>query len=316
MKVLITGVTSFVGYHLAAGFRAEGHEVIGAVSRPGMLEGIRGERTRRLAAAGVPLEPLDLTRPEEIADRARTVQPDLWIQHAGYTKNYAGADYDLTAGHALNVAPLGPIFAAMVELGGAVIVTGTVSEYADGDAPHTEDEACLPSTPYGLSKLTETLFARQLALRTGVPTRVARLFLPFGPLEAPEKLLPSVAAALRDGREVALSPCLQRRDVLPVEDVVALYLALADDLPRTTFDLFNVCSGEAPALRDVVLAIADTLGADPTLCRFGARPMRPGEPDIIVGSTHKARQLLGWSPTPWREAVETWVRSESTSATT
>ena len=310
MKVLLTGVTSFVGYHLAAGFRAAGHDVVGTVSRPGMLEGIRGERTRRLAEAGVSLEPLDLTRSEEIADRAGTVRPDLWVQHAGYTKNYAGADYDLGTGHAVNVAPLGPIYAAMAEIGGAVIVTGTVSEYTDADAPHAEDEACLPSTPYGLSKLTETLFARQLALRTGVPTRVARLFLPFGPLEAPEKLLPSVATALRQGREIALSPCLQRRDILPIADVVALYLALADDLSRVPFDLFNACSGEAPSLRDVVLAIADTLGANPALCRFGERPMRPGEPDLIVGSAEKARRLLDWAPTPWREAVATWVRTE------
>lgn len=312
MRALVTGITSFVGYHLAAGFAAAGHEVVGTVSRAGDLPGIRGERVRRLAARGVPILPLDLTDAEAIGGIADTAAPDLWVQHAGYTKAYASPDFDLAAAHALNVLPLGAVFAAMARRGGGVILTGTVSEYSDGDEPHREDEACAPSTAYGLSKLTGTLYARLLAARTGVPTRVARLFLPFGPLEAPEKLLPSTLAALRRGERVALSPCLQCRDFVAVEDVVSLYLKLADDLSRTPFDLFNACSGVSPRLKDVVLAFAEDLGADPALCDFGAIPMRPGEPMAIRGANAKARDLLGWSPTPWREAVTRLCRDSAT----
>lgn len=308
MRVLLTGLTSFVGFHLAAGFKAAGHEVTGTLSRPGVPDGIRGERVRCLTEAGVARAVLNLADPAAISRLADAFQPDLWIQHAGHTADYASSDYDLAAGHALNVAPLKAIYAAMSKSGGGVLITGTVSEYADSDLAHREEERCFPSTPYGLSKLTETLYAQQLSLSTGVATRVARLFLPFGLLDAPQKLLPAALQALHQGREVDLSPCLQRRDFIAVGDVVDLYLALAADFPRTRFDIFNACSGEAPRLKDVVLSFAENLGADPALCRFGARPMRPGEPAVVAGSNDKARVLLGWSPRPWDQSVKCYCR--------
>ncbi len=310
MKILVTGVTSFVGYHLAAGFREAGFAVTGTLSRPGTPEGIRGERAARLARLGVAVVPLDLKDPDSIARSVERIHPDLWVQHAGYTKAYAYDDYDLHAGFTLNVSPLGKIFAAMSAVNGAVIVTGTVSEYSDSDAPHLESECCVPATPYGLSKLMETLYARQLALRYGVPTRIARLFLPFGPLDSQEKLLPSLIASLRQGRRIALSPCLQRRDFIYVDDVVSLYVRLVRDLPRSSFEVYNVCSGESPALRDVIEEFVAVLKADPALCDFGAVAMRPGEPPMMRGSNKKARQYLHWSPMSWQKAIRRFCKVE------
>ncbi|CAN5446833.1 NAD-dependent epimerase/dehydratase family protein [soil metagenome] len=311
MRVVITGVTSFVGYHLAAGFLAAGHEVTGVLSGRRMEEGIVGERIGRLREQGIPLEKLDLLDAEAIGRCAETIGPEVWIQHAGYTKNYASFDYDLRTGFAVNVLPLTGIFTAMSKLGGAVIVTGTVSEYSDADVPHEEEVPCVPKMPYGLAKLAGTLLAKQLAEQYGVPTRVARLFLPFGPLDAPEKLLAVEAASLAAGQPVRLSPCLQRRDFLYVDDVVSLYLALLRDLPRSHFEIYNVCAGEAPELREVLLEMAEVLGADPALCEFGAIPLRAGEPKLVAGSNAKARKYLEWKPMGWREGVRRFAKSET-----
>lgn len=310
MRVLITGVTSFVGYHLAAGFKAAGHDVTGVVSARRMGEGIIGERLKRLLQQEIPLETLDLLDEAAIARCAESVRPEVWVQHAGYTKNYASIDYDLRAAFALNALPLTGIFSAMSKLGGAVIVTGTAAEYSDGAEPHEEAEPCVPQMPYGLAKMAGTLLAKQLAEHHGVPTRVARLFIPYGPLDAPEKLLAVAAAGLRAGQPVRLSPCRQRRDFVYADDVVSLYLGLLPDLPRSLFEIYNVCSGEAPELCDVMLEMATVLGADPALCEFGAIPLRPGEPEIVAGSNAKARKYLEWAPMGWREGVERFARSE------
>jgi len=307
MKVLITGATSFVGCHLASGFQAAGHCVVAGVSVAGEAGGIRGLRLGHMAERGVALRPLDLMAHEQIARAISEEKPDLWIQHAGYTKAYGSEHYDLAKGLAINVLPLGAIFEAMAAIGGRVIVTGTISEYSDSDAPHREDECCRPATAYGLAKLAETLRAEQLSRERGVPTRIARVFLPFGPLDNPEKLLSSLVSSLRACKRIGLSPCLQQRDFLHVEDVVTLYLALANDLDRGGCDIFNVCAGESPRLRDFVLEIAAVLGADPGLCDFEAIPMRPGEAMVIRGSCDKARSLLDWSPTPWRAAVRRFL---------
>ncbi len=225
----------------------------------------------------------------------------------GYTKSYASHDYDLRKGFALNVEPLGAIFSAMAGVQGAVILTGTVAEYADSDQPHLETETCAPAMPYWLSKLMETLYARQLSSHYDVPARVARLFLPFGPLDAPEKLLATVITSLREALPLELTTCLQQRDFLHVDEVVDLYLKLLPDLPRSLFEIYNVCAGESPTLREVILEFAVILGVDAARCEFGAIPMRTGEPSVIRGSNEKARKFLQWTPAPWRETVRRWL---------
>jgi nucleoside-diphosphate-sugar epimerase len=162
----------------------------------------------------------------------------------------------------------------------------------------------MPDTPYGLSKLTQTLRARQLAEQMDVPTRVARLYIPFGTLDNPHKLLAQTIAKLRLRLPVALSPCEQRRDFLGVADVCDFYDRLVEDLPRTRFDIFNVAAGQPTVLRDLLIEIARLLNTGQDLLRFGAIEVRPGEPAASYADIDKARGLLKWVPTPLSAAVE------------
>ncbi|TAL10196.1 MAG: NAD(P)-dependent oxidoreductase [Nitrospirae bacterium] len=192
---------------------------------------------------------------------------------------------------------------------GGVIVTGSSMEYADTDEACRESDECRPSTPYGRSKLEETEAAAKLSAQWSVPTRVARLFIPFGPLDAPAKVLPYVIENLRQGKAVDLSPCTQRRDFLYVGDVAKAYGLLAGDLKRGGFEIFNVCSGEAVAVRSLIEMIADRLDASRDLLGFGKRQMRPGEPAVSYGSCERARQALGWEPEKLEEGIRESLRS-------
>lgn len=301
-SVVVTGTSSFVGCHVARAFAEAGDAVTATHSRPrATYDGIRAER---LAFAGehAALAQLDITDAAAVAALAARVKPDLWVHHAGYATRYAGPDYDMAAAAAVNVQPLDAIYAAMAETGGGVIITGSNAEYADGPEPDREDADGEPATPYGRAKLAETQRARDLSTRYGVPTRVGRLYIPFGRFDNPAKLLSETVAALRGGRPVDLSPCTQKRDFLGVGDVSRAWRALADDLATGGFDIVNVCSGQATELKTLLLAIADALGADPALLTFGAKPMRPGEPDISFGDNAKMRRL-GWTPRPLARAL-------------
>jgi len=301
--VVVTGASSFVGMHLAEAFAAAGQRVIGTHSRPRQLyDGIRAQRLARVAERAQ-LQMLDLREDTAIAAFVAAVAPRLWIQHAGYADNYATPDYDLVAGAAVNLVPLTAIFSALAGSGCGVIVTGSSMEYATSDRANREDDACWPDTPYGLSKLAETLAARQLAMRYSVPARVARLYIPFGPLDNPNKLLSLAANALAAGKPLDLSSCEQRRDFTAVEDICAGYLALARDLSRTTFDIFNLCSGRAVTLKSLLLAMAKAAGRDAALLHFGAIAMRPGEPPVSFGDNKKAGDILRWRPQPAEETV-------------
>jgi len=294
--VIVTGASSFVGMHLAETFASAGWRVVATCSRERtQYDGIRAERLARLVDR-TSLRTLDLRDNAAISTVVAETAPKLWVQHAGYAENYGSLDYDLVAGAAVNLAPLSTIYAALARSGCGVIITGSSMEYAASDQANREDDICWPDTPYGLSKLSETLVARQLSLRHGVETRVARLYIPFGSFDSPKKLLSLVATALSEGKPVDLSPCEQRRDFTTVADVCQGYLALAQDMNRATFDLFNLCGGRAVPLKTLLLAMAKSVGREPALLRFGAIPMRPGEPPISFGDNSKARELLNWQP--------------------
>jgi nucleoside-diphosphate-sugar epimerase len=310
-RAVVTGASSFVGYHVVRWLHGRGAEVVGTLSRPlAAYDGIPRTRLRLLGQSGVPLRELDLRQEGAAARVVGDLAPDVWIQVAGWTSGYASASFDLEAAVHVNALSLSGIVSALSHAGArGLILTGSVSEYSDSDLPHQEDEACWPAMPYGLSKLAGTLRGRQLAHEHGLPVRVARLFLPFGLLDAPHRLMAQALAGFRTGATVAMSPCEQRRDLLHVSDVCGAYEALLGHLGAgSLFEVFNVCAGEAPRLRDAVLELARLTGADPAQCAFGALAMRPGEPQVVAGSPAKAAAQLGWRPSSWREGLARYVR--------
>jgi len=302
--VVVTGVSSFVGFHLANHFAMRGERVIATLGRP--RNQYQGVAARRLASIApmVELYPLDLRQADAIPRFVDSHAPSLWIHHAGYAENYASPDYDLDRAQAVNVTPLSPLYRA---LGGGtcgIIITGSSAEYESAESGSREDDPCNPDLPYGLSKLMQTLRARQLAERHGVPTRVARLFIPFGTLDNPQKLVPQAVEKLRSRQPIALSPCEQKRDFIGIGDVCTAYEKLAFDLPRAKFDIFNIASGNGIRLRDFLCNIADRLGASRSLLRFGEIAMRPGEPAVSYADIRKAQRLLGWTPAELDIAID------------
>jgi nucleoside-diphosphate-sugar epimerase len=309
VNVVVTGVSSFVGCHLARHFAAAGHRVVGTISRPRAF--YAGIEAARLAwvEPHVELAPLDLCKPAAFAPLVERTKPRLWIHHAGYATNYTSPDYDVAAAMAVNVIPLDSLYSVLKGADCGVIVTGSSMEYPESSCGNKESDQGSPSTPYGQSKLAATTRAGALAEECNVPTRVARLYIPFGPLDNPAKLVAQALEKLRAGRAVALSPCIQRRDFLGIGEVCEAYEKLAGDFSRTVFDVFNVAGGEGIVIRDFLIMLADRLGAPRGLLRFGELPMRPGEALSSFADINKACLVLSWKPKPLAAALEELIQA-------
>ena len=309
---VVTGASSFVGCHLAGEFARKSWAVTATLSKPReAYDGIQAIRLQQLEGR-VTWQTLDLQDEKAVRAFIARTGPDLWLHHAGHAVNYGSPDYDIQAGRAVNVEPLNYIYEELAKAGqGGVIVTGSSMEYSDTDKACEESDECKPATPYGRSKLEESKKTAELSERYGVPTRMARLFIPFGPLDAPTKVLPYVVENLKKGLPVELSPCTQRRDFLYIGNVVKAYGLLAEDLKRGGVEMFNISSGEAVAVGHVLEMIADFLGASRDLLGFGRRAMRPGEPTVSYGSCDKARKMLGWRPGTLEEGIAEFLRIEA-----
>ena len=87
-EVVVTGVSSFVGHHLARHWALLGHHVIGTISRPrDRYVGIAAERIAAIEPY-VEVFGLDLREPGGIAALVDRRAPSLWIQHAGFATAY------------------------------------------------------------------------------------------------------------------------------------------------------------------------------------------------------------------------------------
>lgn len=309
-KVIITGVTSFIGCHLAKKFAEAGAQVVATTTQDlSDYKDIQGKRIVELQDY-VEFRVLDLTSREKLAEFVEEHKDlNLWIHHAGYAANYGSLDYDVNIGHKVNVEPLYDLYPLLKNTNcTGVLVTGSSAEYSDTEGACFETDLCEPTMPYGLSKLTETLAALQLAKRYDLPTRIVRVFIPFGKLDAEKKLMPYVAKALSQNESVDLSPCTQKRDFIHIDDLVLGYQLLAKDLQNGGAQVYNLCSGVGVELKDLLIEFANALSVSPDLLKFGARDMRPGEAPESFGSNEKAMQVLNWKPKTLKESVNQYLK--------
>ena len=302
--VVITGATSFIGMHLCKAFSGDKWRVIAGHSKQlSAYKLTQLERIKQISEA-VEFIQFNITAQNDLANIVDKYNPNLWIQHAGYTTDYANSDFDYKGGLNINAGSIPIIFKALKGQTCGVIITGTEAEYGPAETAHFESDMPRPNSLYGVTKLAQTITAQQQSIFYKIPTRVARLFLPFGTFDHPGKIISLVTESLRNNKPIELSPCTQKRDFIGVQDICKAYIKLAKDLDRGGFEIFNVCSGEATEMKTLIKLIADTFNADHQLLQFGKIPMRTGEPNLIVGDNSKASSLLSWIPRRLTNAIQ------------
>ncbi len=181
----------------------------------------------------------------------------------------------------------------------AVVVAGSGAEYdfTDADGPVSEECALQSRSLYGASKAAGGLAALAMAGAMGLPLAVARLFGVFGPGEALHRLLPSLVNALSKSERVHLSPGMQRRDALYVQDAVDALVAIALRIRRDPQQLaVNVCSGDAPTVREFAETVADVMDAPRSLLGLGDIAARRDDVASFAGRPDTLYRLTGWKP--------------------
>jgi len=290
-KYLVTGGCGFIGSHLVDALHGNGHYVrilddlsTGTLDhKPSCVEFMRGDVS-------------------DAATVSAAMQDMDGCFHLAAIASVERSNSDWLSTHRINVTGAVAVFEAARSAWPKpvpVIYASSAAVYGDSaNIPLSEDVAPRPLSPYAADKLGCELHGFIAANIHGVPNCGLRFFNVYGPRQDPSSPYSGVISIFCDrmgsDREITIhGDGQQTRDFIFVRDVVRALLAAMDKCPRDG-GVFNICTGRATSVLDLVRILATILRVKPQL-RFA--PPRTGDIRHSVGDPGKARRMFGFLAT-------------------
>ncbi len=294
MRALITGISGFVGSHLAEFLLQETDwQIAGTVY--GRLDNIAHLRDRltvypaELSRLEVVRFILDETRPEYIFHLAAQPIPALSRLDPWFTlENNIRAQLNVLE----SVVQLG--LAARVLVVGSSEVYGQVTPE---ELPIDEEAPLRPNSPYGVSKIAQDFLGLQYYLSNQVEVVRVRPFNHIGPRQRLGFVAPDFAcqiALIEAGKrapEVQVGNLDAERDFSDVRDIVrGYYLALTRGRAG---DVYNLGSEQAHAIQYILDTLIRLAGQPVKVAPEPSR-MRAVNVPKLVANCQKLRTQTGW----------------------
>lgn len=175
------------------------------------------------------------------------------------------------------------------------IFASSAAVYGILDGKATEDMACRPNSPYGAGKLAVEDYLHAYRRTYGLETVMLRYFNVYGRRQRYSDysgVITIFINKLLDGeRPVIFGDGLQVRDFVHVDDIVQANM-LAMESANAVGEMFNVASGRATSILDLVEIVKELMGATDVEHQFA--PPRPGDMKLGLASIDKIRAVLGY----------------------
>ncbi len=289
-RALVTGLRGFTGRYVAQELTEAGYRVFGT-AMPG-------------EATGPDILPCDLLDRAAVAAVIEQVQPDVVVHLAGIAF-VAHANVELI--YRVNIVGtrnLLEALAAQRHQPSAVLLASSANIYGNaGVGVIDETVAPAPTNDYAVSKLAMEHMAQLWTDK--LPIIIVRPFNYTGVGQHENFLLPKIVSHFRQGaRAIELGNLAIERDFSDVRMVATSYRRLL--AARPVGQAFNVCSGEAHALRGVVDLMADIAGYDIEV-KVNPAFVRAKDVLTLVGNNDKLTSVIGTvAPTPLAETLR-WM---------
>lgn len=312
MRFLITGITGFVGPHLADLLLDHGHEVWGL---------IRGSNGREN-------DLLDVLKPEKL-ERIHWLYGDLTfqdsLQNIFSTHPFDGV-FHLAAQSHVPFSFQRPILTFHENVVGSVNLIECVRTYQPSCRLHfcstsevygnecsensllNEDSPLKPINPYAVSKTSVDLFVQERIRNEGMNAFITRAFSHTGPRRGSNFSISSDAYQIAK-MMLGFQDCVllvgnleTKRVVIDVRDCVRAYYQLM----MTNFrEVFNVCGEEVHPMNFFTDKLIQISGLDRVEKRIHPPFYRPVDIQVQQSDNTKIQQAVGWvAQTPIEETLQ------------
>ncbi len=286
----MTGLGGFTGRYLAKELELAGYSVFGTA---------HGSE-----AIGPGMYGVDLCDRVSLARVVADVQPHV-VVHLAAISFVAHSDVD--AVYRTNIVGSRNLLEAlsgMAQKPSSVLLVSSSNVYGNNVA-ETLDESVspAPANDYGVSKLAMEYMARIWMDR--LPIILTRTFNYTGVGQSPQFLIPKIVGHFRRAEhEIELGNIDIERDFTDVRMVARAYVALL--AKGTPGEIFNVCSGKAHSLKEVLAMMAEIAGYE---IKVHVNPtfVRANDVKRLQGNAGKLMQVIGnWGEIPLRDTLH-WM---------
>jgi GDP-4-dehydro-6-deoxy-D-mannose reductase len=299
-KILITGITGFVGSHMADYLLTlDDVEVFGIKrwsSRTRLIRHLEGKIT---------LLDYDITDYSSVRAVLEKVRPDGIFHLAA--QSFVSVSWAMPASTLItNIIGTLNILEAMRHLGmnPRILVAGSGEEYGlvhENEVPITESSPLRPVNPYAVSKVAQDLLCYEHFVSYGQNVIRTRAFNHEGPRRDKVFALPSFAyqiAIIEQGLGepvITVGRLTAKRNFTDVRDMVkAYYLALTKCIPG---ELYLIGSDQVYTIQEALeLLIGMSSIKDRVEVRETPELVRPTEVPLLIGDYRKFKKQTGWEP--------------------
>ncbi|XOB42196.1 MAG: GDP-mannose 4,6-dehydratase [Candidatus Nealsonbacteria bacterium] len=301
MRVLITGITGFIGSHLAEYCLDRGEvEVFGTV-----LSHHLGDELKRIEHIKDKIQLFECNLTNRIAvDRVlEKVKPDK-IFHLASQSFVLVSWYSPEDTLHNNIMSQLNLFEGIRELklNPVIQIAGSSEEYGlvgENETPIKENNPLRPLSPYAVSKVAQDKLAYQYYKSHGLKTVITRCFNTEGPRRGKQFVISTFAnqiAKIEKGLqspEIYVGNLEAYRDFTHVKDIVrALWLSIE----KCKFgEPYNIGSDKTHQIKEVLETLLSFTEKQIEIKKDPKR-MRPSDVPILLSDSTKFRDTTGWEP--------------------
>ena len=253
MNILITGATGFVGGYLIQALLEQPNARLYALVRT-CTKLLPEHQNNVICLEG------DLLDTKFVEEALADVRPDVIYHLAGQAsepESWANPWQTYQTNLLIQLNLFNGILALGLNSKMLCVTSGKVyGAVPEAEMPITESADLCPNNPYGVSKATQDMMARQYFLSHSLHSISARPFNHIGPRQTPEFVTASFAQQIALVEAGQAKPVIRvgnlaaKRDFTDVRDVIDAYLLLMEH--GTPGEAYNIGSGQAISIQKIL----------------------------------------------------------------
>jgi UDP-glucuronate 4-epimerase len=314
MRVFLTGVAGFIGFHVASALLARGDQVVGVDNMNAYYDvKLKQARLQQLQGKhGFVFAEGDISDRQAMTTLGQR-HPD--ITHVVHLAAQAGVRHSLTDPYTyITSNVMGQV--VMLEMARSFrqlehFVYASSSSVYGGNTKlpfSIEDETERPNSLYAATKKADELIGHTYAHLYDLPSTGLRFFTVYGPWGRPDMAAYLFTDAIVKGEPIKVfNDGNMWRDFTYIDDIVRGILAALSHAPsaKPRHGIYNLGNHRSEKLTDFISAIETSLGKKASY-RF--EPMQPGDVERTFADIEASRRDLGFEPrVPISEGIPKFV---------